>query len=127
MNYAMNVIILQKILLKNNSLENQNNGNNTNIEKINIKIDEKHTYIIGKNGPTIKYNKEDGKLGFYGVKPDLNIDKLKEGKYKLEEIIVSSEDNNKLLGQYKGNELYLEYHSKSENTLIMKSPSPHLF
>ena len=29
----------------------------TNIEKINIKIDEKHTYIIGKNGPTIKYNK----------------------------------------------------------------------
>ena len=96
-------------LIKNNSLENQNNGNNTNIEKINIKIDEKHTYIIGKNGPTIKYNKEDGKLGFYGVKPDLNIDKLKAGTYKLEEIIVSSEDNNKLLGQYKGNELYLKH------------------
>ncbi len=94
-------------LIKNNSLSNSDNSNN--IEKISIKIDEKHTYIIGKNGPTIKYTKEDGKLGFYGVKPDLNIDKLKTGTYKLEEIIVSSEDNNKLLGMYKNNELYLKH------------------
>jgi DNA topoisomerase-1 len=92
-------------LIKNNSLENQTSEN---IQKMNIKIDEKHTYIIGKNGPIIKYNKEDGKLGFYGVKSDIDIDKLKEGKYKLEEIIVSTEDNNKLLGQYKGNNLYLK-------------------
>ena len=92
-------------LIKNNSLENQTSEN---IQKMNIKIDEKHSYIIGKNGPIIKYNKEDGKLGFYGVKSDIDIDKLKEGKYKLEEIIVSTEDNNKLLGMYKNNELYLK-------------------
>lgn len=94
-------------LIKNNSLNNSENIEK--IEKINIKIDNNHTYIIGKNGPTIKYTKEDGELGFYGVKPDLNIDKLKAGTYKLEEIIVSSEDNNKLLGMYKGNELYLKH------------------
>jgi len=92
-------------LIKNNSLENETSEN---IQKMNIKIDEKHSYIIGKNGPIIKYTKEDGKLGFYGVKSDIDIDKLKEGKYKLEEIIVSTEDNNKLLGMYKGNELYLK-------------------
>ena len=95
-------------LIKNNSLIEYNNKNNTNIEKINIKIDNKHTYIIGKNGPTIKYVKEDGNLGFYGVKPDLDIDKLKAGTYKLEEIIITSEDNNKLLGVYKENNLYLK-------------------
>ena len=94
-------------LIKNNSLENSDNSNK--IEKINIKIDENHTYIIGKNGPTIKYNKDDGKLGFYGVKPDLDINKLKAGIYKLEEIIVSAEDNNKLLGVYKENNLYLKH------------------
>tara|TARA_Y100000022_G_C13259785_1_gene382035 strand:- start:4331 stop:6751 length:2421 start_codon:yes stop_codon:yes gene_type:complete len=92
-------------LIKNNSLENETSEN---IQKMNIKIDEKHSYIIGKNGPIIKYTKEDGKLGFYGVKSDIDINKLKEGKYKLEEIIVSTEDNNKLLGMYKGNELYLK-------------------
>ena len=34
---------------------------------------------------------------------------MKAGQYKLEEIIVSAEDNNKILGQYKGNTLYLKY------------------
>ena len=94
-------------LIKNNSLSltNENGAN----EKVNIKIDEKHTYLIGRNGPTIKYKKEDGSTGFYGVKKDIDIEKLKAGQYKLEEIIVSAEDNNKILGEYKGNNLYLKY------------------
>ena len=94
-------------LIKNNSLSliNENGAN----EKVNIKIDEKHTYLIGRNGPTIKYKKEDGSTGFYGVKKDIDIEKLKTGQYKLEEIIVSTEDNNKVLGEYKGNNLYLKY------------------
>ena len=97
-------------LITNNSLLGKDSDNNKsyNIEKINIKIDEKHTYLIGKNGPTIKYTKEDGTLGFYGVKPDLNIEKLKAGEYKLDEIIVLEEENNKFLGEYKGNNLYLK-------------------
>ena len=97
-------------LITNNSLLGKDSDNNksSNIEKVNIKIDENHTYLIGRNGPTIKYKKEDGTLGFYGVKPDIDIEKLKAGNYKLDEIIVLAEENNKLLGQYKGNNLYLK-------------------
>ena len=95
-------------LIKNNSLS-LTNENGDNVEKVNIKIDEKHTYLIGRNGPTIKYKKEDGSTGFYGVKKDIDVEKLKAGEYKLEEIIVSTEDNNKILGEYKGNNLYLKY------------------
>ena len=65
--------------------------------------------MIGRNGPTNKYTKEDGTAGFYGVKKDINIEKLKNGEYKLEEIIETKEDNNKLLGTYKDNNVYLKY------------------
>jgi DNA topoisomerase-1 len=95
-------------LIKNNSLINDNSSSGNKIEKIKIEIDENHTYLIGKNGPTIKYKKEDGSLGFYGVKENIDIEKLKAGEYKLDEIIVLAEENNKLLGVYKNNNLYLK-------------------
>ena len=82
--------------------------NNNNIEKMNIKIDSKHTYLIGKNGPTVKFDKEDGTVGFYSVKKDISIEKLKNGEYKLEEIIETKEDNNQLLGSYKDLNVYLK-------------------
>ena len=93
------------------SLENQLSLNETKgkTEKLNIKLDDKHCYIIGRNGPTIKYTKADKTTGFYGVKKDLDIEKLKAGEYKLEEIIESKEDNNKLLGLYRETEVYLKY------------------
>lgn len=97
--------ILIDTLITSNSLNN-NKSNNEN--KVNIKIDDKHSYIIGKNGPVIKYEKPDGSLGFYSVKPDIDINKLKNMEYKLEEIIQSKEDNNKLLGTYKNQEIYLK-------------------
>ena len=91
-------------LISSNSLNNKSNNEN----KVNIKIDDKHNYIIGKNGPVIKYEKPDGSFGFYGVKSDIDIDKLKNMEYKLEEIIQSKDDNNKLLGLYKNQEIYLK-------------------
>ncbi len=94
-------------LSSTNSLMNNLDGSNT--EKLNIKIDEKHTYLIGKNGPTIKYKKEDGTMGFYSVKKDIDMEKLKVGEYKLEEIIELKEDNNKLLGEHKENPVYLKF------------------
>jgi DNA topoisomerase-1 len=94
-------------LVTTNSLISQTND--SKIEKMNIKIDAKHTYLIGRNGPTIKYTKEDGTTGFYGVKNDINIEKLKNGEYKLDEIIETKEDNNKLLGSFKDNNVYLKY------------------
>ena len=78
------------------------------MHKLNIKIDEKHTYLIGKNGPTIKFLKEDGTAGFYGVKSDIDLEKLKNGGYKLEEIIVVKEDNIKDLGLHNGLPVYLK-------------------
>ena len=95
-------------LCSKNSLTLNENAN-SNLEKVTIKIDNKHTYLIGKNGPTIKFTKEDGTVGFYGVKKDIDIDRLKAGEYKLEEIIETSEDNNQLLGEHKGNSVYLKY------------------
>ena len=75
---------------------------------MNIKIDSKYTYLIGKNGPTVKFDKEDGTVGFYSVKKDISIEKLKNGEYKLEEIIETKEDNNQLLGSYKDLNVYLK-------------------
>jgi DNA topoisomerase-1 len=93
-------------LITSNSLVK--NSNSVQVEKLNIKIDENHSYIIGKNGPVIKYNKPDGSLGFYGVKANIDIEKLKNCEYKLEEIIQTKDDNNKLLGLYKNKEVYLK-------------------
>jgi DNA topoisomerase-1 len=85
------------------------NANASNIpEKIQIIIDAKHSYLIGKHGPTIKYTKEDGSLGFYGVKKDIDIAKLKAGHYKLDELIETKEENSKLLGIFQEQSVYLK-------------------
>ena len=57
---------------------------------------------------TVKFDKEDGTVGFYSVKKDISIDKLKNGEYKLEEIIELKEANNQLLGSYKDLNVYLK-------------------
>tara|TARA_Y100001970_G_C14254763_1_gene874478 strand:- start:5288 stop:7660 length:2373 start_codon:yes stop_codon:yes gene_type:complete len=93
-------------LVNENSLLEKSVG--SSVQKLNIKIDSKHTYLIGKNGPTIKFLKDDGSAGFYGVKPDIDLEKLKNGEYKLEEIIVLKEDNNNNLGMHNGLPVYLK-------------------
>jgi len=98
-------------LINSNNLISKCDSNLENgekLEKLNIKIDAKHTYLIGKNGPIIKFAKEDGSLGFYGVKKDINIEKLKEGGYKLEELIETKEETTKLLGVYNEENVYLK-------------------
>jgi len=98
-------------LINSNNLISKCDSNLENgekLEKLNIKIDAKHTYLIGKNGPIIKFAKEDGSLGFYGVKKDINIEKLKEGGYKLEELIETKEETTKLLGLYNDENVYLK-------------------
>ena len=91
------------------SIKSLESKNDKVVEKINIKIDNKHTYLIGKNGPTIKYTKEDGTVGFYGVKDNIDIEKLKNGEYELEDIIHTKEDNNKIIGEYKNKPVYLKF------------------
>jgi DNA topoisomerase-1 len=102
---------INDLIKTNNLAANTNSANAANAngqEKIQIVIDSKHTYLIGKNGPTIKYTKEDGTLGFYGVKKDINITKLKEGGYKLDELIETKEENSKLLGNFQEVPVYLK-------------------
>jgi len=75
-------------------------------EKLTIKIDEKHTYMIGKYGPVIAY-KEDDKLKFKSVKKDIDIEKLKRGEYKLKDIVQTTYKKN-VLGRYKNEEVVLK-------------------
>ena len=78
--------------------------NEIKIEKIEFKIDKYHIYTIARYGPVIKCIK-DGDISFKSVKKDLNIEKLKNGEYKLEDILnneCKSNDMNEL-GMYPEN------------------------
>ena len=70
-----------------------------------IKIDEKHTYVIGKYGPVIKY-KEGEETKFLSVKKDLDMEKLKKGEYELSEIVEMKKEGN--LGKYNGEDVVLK-------------------
>ena len=72
-----------------------------------IKIDDYHTYMIGKYGPVIKYEVGE-KVSFKKVKKDIDLERLKNGEYKLEEIIETGDFKGRLLGRYSDEELYLK-------------------
>jgi DNA topoisomerase-1 len=99
---------INDLIKTNNLAAATNSANASGVEKIQIAIDAKHTYLIGKHGPTIKYTKEDGTLGFYGVKKDIDITKLKAGLYKLDELVETKEENSKLLGNFQEQPVYLK-------------------
>jgi DNA topoisomerase I len=80
--------------------------------KLEIKIDENNSYVIGKYGPVIKTTTiVDGKNStiFNKVIKDVDIHKLENGEYKLEDIIdtnhVRSEYN---LGKYDGHDVIIK-------------------
>lgn len=71
------------------------------------KIDEHHEYMIGRYGPVIKctLGKKDT---FKGVKKNIDIEKLKNGEYKLEDIIEEKKSFGNILGQYKDKDVILK-------------------
>ena len=73
------------------------------------KIDEHHTYMIGKFGPVIKYENGD-KTSFKSVKKNIDMNKLKNGEYTLNEIIDTNRvgSNNINLGEYEGEDVILK-------------------
>jgi len=85
--------------------------------KFEYRIDDHHTYMIGKYGPVIKCvhinanGKED--VSFKSVKKDINLVKLKKGEYTLDDVLESNDkkdDNNNIkptLGQFEGKDLLL--------------------
>jgi len=77
-------------------------------ERQTIKIDENHTYMIAKYGPVIKYEKE-GETKFLGIKDDIDIQLLREGKYELKDILkVKKTFSGKNLGNFKKSDVILK-------------------
>ncbi len=104
----------------NNKLDEMiDNLKKDNIGKFNIKIDENNTYTIGKYGPTIKTIEiiDNKKVTSYkALKKDLqlNMSKLENGEYKLEDLIENGENKNKtstnsiILGNYEEQDVVLK-------------------
>jgi DNA topoisomerase-1 len=91
-----------------------NNLKNEPKSKLEIKIDENNSYVIGKYGPVIKTIESTDKNGkdviiFNKVIKNIDIHKLENGEYKLEDIMdknhIRSEYN---LGKYQGHDVILK-------------------
>ena len=70
-----------------------------------IKIDEIHSYIIGKHGPVIKCD-DHGTITFKQVKANVDIKKLENGEYQLDDIIENQ--HSILLGKYQNVDLFVK-------------------
>ena len=72
-----------------------------------IKIDDNHTYVIGRYGPVIK-SKKDGKTIFYKIKTSVSLDDIKKGDLSIADIIQpkqSSDQKNGKIGTYKNEDI----------------------
>jgi len=97
--------------------------------KIEIKIDENNTYMIGKYGPVIKCVEEvDGKeeIKFKPIKKDVDTKLLEKGAFTVEDIIDTNKPTKSqyILGQHNGKDvilrkgkfgLYISWGEKSKN------------
>jgi len=79
-------------------------GNNRTL----IRIDDEHVYMVGKYGPVIKYEK-DGETKFKNVKKNIDLDKLRDGGYDLDEIIETGpQKNGTILGMHNEHEVEIK-------------------
>ena len=102
--------------------------------KIEIKLDENNTYIVGKFGPVVKYIEIiDGKeaIKFKPIKKNLDIHKIENGEYMVEDILDKVDTSKTTKGQYilgthEGNDVILKkgkfgiYISWGENSKNLK-------
>jgi len=77
------------------------------LEKVEYKIDDTHKYIIGKNGPVIKCT-EGENVSFKPVIKDVDINKLENGEYKLEELVDETKKDEYNLGEHNGHNIVLK-------------------
>lgn len=81
--------------------------------KIEIQIDENNTYMIGKYGPVVKCSEiidNNKSVSFKSIKKDVDIHKIKNGEYTLNEIVDTSSVKQKsqyILGQYDNEDVIL--------------------
>jgi DNA topoisomerase-1 len=99
--------------------------------KIEVKIDDNNTYLVGKYGPVIKCVEEvDGKeeITFKPIKKDIDIHKIENGDYNIEEIVDTKKKTKSqyILGQHNGKDVILKkgkfglYIMWGENTKNLK-------
>ena len=86
-----------------NKLNVEIKGNNRET----IKIDDKHYYMIGQYGPVIKRIESENDVSFIPVRPDIDINKLRSGEYKLEEIVKQKIKDVKL-GEYQNSTMFIK-------------------
>lgn len=80
-------------------------ANKINCKKVSFKIDDHHEFLIGKWGPTVKCTIQD-KVVFKKVKSNLDYDKLKMGKYTLNDILDKVTEET--IGMYKDEPINLK-------------------
>ena len=93
-------------------------------------IDKNHQYMIGKYGPVIKYEDDKGNTSWKSVKKNIDMNKLKNGDYTLEDILDNKPKiSGKLLGIYKDNDvilkkgkfgLYINHNNKNTSLKFLK-------
>lgn len=99
--------------------------------KIEVKIDDNNTYLVGKYGPVIKCVEEvDGKeeITFKPIKKDMDIHKIENGDYNIEEIVDTTKKTKSqyILGKHNGKDVILKkgkfglYITWGENTKNLK-------
>lgn len=78
------------------------------VDKVSIPIDENHVYMVAKYGPCIKCTKGE-KTTFKKVKSDIDLTKLRNGEYKLEDIIQTkaAAKNDNILGTHQNADVVL--------------------
>jgi DNA topoisomerase-1 len=74
-------------------------------ERREIKIDEENKLVVGKKGSVI-VSKEEGETVYTKVKQDIDLDKLRNGEYKMEEIIDRT--NSSFKGSFMGEEIFIK-------------------
>lgn len=110
-----NLIEQDKQTISNeNDNENDDNENNSKVKKQlragEIRIDDEHIYAIAKYGPVV-VSVVDGKKVFKPAKKDIDLDKLRNGEYNVEDVIDDKKVdiiNGKVLGKYQNEDLILK-------------------
>ena len=82
-----------------------------------IRIDDEHTYMIGKYGPVIKCSLTNGNsrgkksdVSFKAVRKDIDLNKLRNGEYTLEEILETAENKQQAqsIGMFQEKAVYVK-------------------
>ena len=115
----------------NKKIEEMTKSNKIN--KLKIKIDDHHTYVIGRHGPVLKCVIE-GKTTFKQVKKNIDMERLQAGELTLKEIIDDSpaakaKSDKKVIGIYEDNDItvrngkfgyYLNHNKKNYSLKSLK-------